>query len=203
MKLHFSKPEFDFFQYEGRVKANETTYQQRNDFYFFETLARKLTKQETMEYLLASFVDAQDPTKVWIGDIKRSGKNKFLGFKKLHESLTYTFEQDLNRVAHSMEEEGITFDNILRSLGQTPLLLTLYVKELIHLETLIIFDIVLGFTKEWDNNMIDPLWESISFKIKKYKPFLSLNKNKYSSIMKAKFLWVFYKQSLSPKRSDK
>jgi hypothetical protein len=41
MKLHFSNDKFDFFQYEGKVNAKEETYQQRNDFYFFETLARK------------------------------------------------------------------------------------------------------------------------------------------------------------------
>ena len=88
MKLHFSKPEFDYFVYEGKVRANETTYQQRNDFYFFETIARNYSREETMEFLLATFVASKDPTKVWIGDIKRNGKNNLLVFKKLHEGLS-------------------------------------------------------------------------------------------------------------------
>ena len=69
MKQHFTKPNFDFFQYDGRVNVKESTYQQRNDFYFFETLARKLTALEVKEYLLASL---RSTDKVWIGDIKRT-----------------------------------------------------------------------------------------------------------------------------------
>ena len=46
MKQHFSNPKFDFFQYDGKINAKESTYQQRSDFYFFETLARKLDAQE-------------------------------------------------------------------------------------------------------------------------------------------------------------
>jgi len=188
MKLHFSKPEFDFFQYEGKVNAKEETYQQRNDYYFFETLARKLTRQEALEYLLATFVEAEDPAKVWIGDIKRSGKDNWVVWTKLHQSLTYAFEQDLRSVADSLEEKKATFDDLFRSLGQTPLLLSLYVRRTIRLETLIIMDLVLDYMREWDINMTDPLWQSVSFKVKKYKPFLSLNKNKYTSILKQNFL---------------
>ena len=46
---------------------------------------------------------------------------------------------------------------------------------------------VLGFTKQWDKKMTDPLWESISLKIKKYKPFLSVNTSKYKELMKQRF----------------
>ena len=70
MKQHFTNPKFDFFKYDGKVKAREEKYQERTDFYFFETLARKLSDQEVREYMLASFISAGDPTKVWIGDIK-------------------------------------------------------------------------------------------------------------------------------------
>ena len=54
MKQHFSNPKFDFFQYNGQVKAKEETYQQRNDFWFFETIARRHTKEEIQELTLVS-----------------------------------------------------------------------------------------------------------------------------------------------------
>ena len=188
MKLHFSKPEFDYFVYEGKVRANETTYQQRNDFYFFETIARNYTRQETMEFLLATFVASKDPTKVWIGDIKRNGKANLLVFKKLHEGLSYFVEQDCKRLVEHMEEKGLTFNDLLSTLGSSPPLLSLYIRGDIKLETMIVMDICLGFMKKWDSDLYNPMWESVSFKVSKYKGFLSLNKTKYLKLLRSIFL---------------
>lgn len=188
MKQHFTNNNFDFFQYDGKVRAKETTYQQRPDFYFFETLARKLSDQEVKEYLLASFVAASDPTKVWIGDIKRSGKDRWLVWTKRNESLSYIVKQDLGSVLNHMETKGDPFNNLFETLGQHPSLLKLYVKGVVSLETLIVLDIVLGFTKDWDKKLKDPLWEMLSFKIKKYKPFLSINSQRYKQVLKDTFL---------------
>jgi hypothetical protein len=187
MKQHFTKPSFDFFQYDGKVRAKQETYQQRSDFYFFETLARKLTDIEIKEYLLSSFVSAPDPTKVWIGDIKRSGKDRWLAWTKQNESLSYLVKQDLSTVAHHMEAKAYTFDDLFTTLGSHPPLLKLYIKGDVSLETLIIMDMVLHFHKTWDKYLKDPLWESLSFKIKKYKPFLSIPTDKYRKMMKEIF----------------
>jgi len=40
---------------------------------------------------------------------------------------------------------------------------------------------------EWDSKLKDPLWESLSLKIKKYKPFLSIPVKDYRLLMKDKF----------------
>lgn len=187
-KQHFANPKFDFFQYDGKVKAKESTYHDRKDFYFFETLARKHTDQEIKEFLLASFVSADDPTKVWIGDIKRDGKTNWLVWTKLHESLAYAFKQDLNRVVEHMETTSRSFNDLFKAMGTHPPLLRLYIKRSITLETLTILDMVLGFMIQWDRELHDPLWTSLSMKIKKYKPFLSLNTSRYKSIIKETFL---------------
>ena len=188
MKLHFSKPEFDYFVYEGKVRANETTYQQRNDFYFFETIARNYSREETMEFLLATFVASKDPTKVWIGDIKRNGKANLLVFKKLHEGLSYFVEQDCKRLVECMEEKELTFNDLLSTLGSSPPLLSLYIRGDIKLETLIVMDICLGFMKKWDTDLYNPMWESVSFKVSKYKGFLSINKSKYLKLLQGIFV---------------
>ncbi len=187
MKLHFTNPHFDYFASGGKTNAKEKTYQQRNDFWFFETLARRHTKEEIQELLLASFILSEDTKKVWIGDIKQSGKNNWMVWKKLQQSLTYTVEQDLGSVAHHMDAKGYSFNNLLEELGTHPPLLRLVIRREVHLETLVVMDIVLGFTKSWDKNLRDPLWEQLSLKIKKYKPFLSIDRNKYQQILKEKF----------------
>ena len=44
--------------------------------------------------MLASFVSAEDPTKVWIGDIKRNGRDTWLAWQKQQSGLTYIITED-------------------------------------------------------------------------------------------------------------
>ena len=188
MKQHFSNQKFDFFQYDGKVRANETTYQQRNDFYFFETLARKLSAVEVKEYLLASFVNCSDPKKLWIGDIKRNGKEYWTKWQKQNTSLRYNVEQDLNNILLYKEKTGLSFNDLFSSKRGHPPVLRMYIKGDISLETLVILDMVLKFIPRWDRDMDDPLWNPLSLKIKKYKPFLSIPVKSFKELMQEKFL---------------
>ena len=188
MKLHFTKPNYDFFECNGKGRAKESTYQQRNDFYFFETLARKYTDQEIKEFMLACFVEASDPTKVWIGDIKSAGKDRWLVWTKRQQSLAYIVKQDLDSVVKHMEASSYSFNNLFETMGGHPPLLRLYIKRGISLETLIIMDMVIKFMSNWDKTLVDPLWEQLSFKIKNYRPFLSISTSKYKNLMKECFV---------------
>ena len=187
MKQHFSNPKYDFFMYEGKVNAKESTYQQRNDFYFFESLAKKLTPIEIKEYLLSNFVYADQPSKVWIGNIKRNGKEKWIQWQKQNQNLRYNFQQDLNTIVSLMGTKGCSFNDLFVCDGSHPQLLRLYIRKQISLETLIILDMVLKFMLRWDKRMDDPLWSSLSLKIKKYKPFMSIPVKDYKELMKTTF----------------
>ena len=188
MKLHFSSDKFDFFQYDGKVNAKEEIYHGRNDFYFFETVARKYNEVEIKEYMLASFVEAENPAKVWIGDIKSSGKDRWLVWAKRQQSLAYLVEQDLNSVAEHLASKKATFNSLFETMGGHPPLLKLYIRRVISLETLIVLDIVLGYVTIWNERLKDPLWDQLSFKIKKYKPFLSIPSQKFKLLMRDKFM---------------
>ena len=187
MKQHFTKPSFDFFQYDGRVNVKESTYQQRNDFYFFETLARKLTALEVKEYLLASFVLSSNPAKVWIGDIKRTGKDKWAEWQRTNQALRYNVEQDLGRIVNYIEQTESSFNDLFKTQGGHPPLLRMHLKGHIKLETLMILDMVLGFMLKWDKELDDPVWNPLSLKIRKYKPFVSIPVKEYRQLMKDKF----------------
>ena len=187
MKQHFSNPKYDFFMYDGKVNAKESTYQARNDFYFFESLAKKLTPIEVKEYLLSNFVYADDPSKVWIGNIKRTGKDKWIAWQKQNQNHRYNFQQDLNTIVSLMDSRKLSFNDIFSCEGGHPWLLRLYIKKEINLESLIILDMVLKFMLVWDKTMDDPLWSALSLKIKKYKPFMSIPVKDYKDLMKSTF----------------
>ena len=188
MKQHFINPKFDFFKYDGKINAKQSTYQARNDFYFFERLGATLTAVEVKEYLLSNFIYAEQPSKVWIGDIKRNGKSNWTKWQKANQSLTYNFKQELNTIAETLEARGYAFNDLFTCNGGHPPLLRLYIRKQINLETLIILDMVLKFMLPWDKQMDDPLWSALSLKIKKYKPFLSIPVSKYKELIKQEFV---------------
>ncbi|AEC53020.1 loader of gp41 DNA helicase [Synechococcus phage S-CRM01] len=188
MKQHFSNEKFDYFQYDGKVNAKETTYQDRSDFWFFETLARKHTPKETEEFMLATFANAEDPSKVWIGEIQRNGKANWLVWQKRQQSLQYTISQDLDRLVDYLATSGNSFNHLFKTVGGHPALLKFYIKRQICVETLIVLDMILGFMVSWDRDLKDALWKSVSFKIRKYRPFLSINKEPYKKLLQKKFL---------------
>lgn len=189
MKQHFSNEKFDYFQYDGKVNVKEATYQNRSDFWFFESIARKLSPKETHDYMLATFANADDPTKVWIGEIQKNGKSNLLTWQKRQQSLHYVVSEDLQKLVDHLETTGETFNDLFATNHQHPPLLKLYIKKKICVETMIILDLILGFMVRWDKDLKDPLWQAASFKIRKYRPFLSINRDKYKKLLKDKFLW--------------
>ena len=65
-----------------------------------------------------------------------------------------------------------------------PKLVKLYLANKVSLETLVILDKLLHFTKIYDKKLVDPIWEFTSMKIKKYSPFIYVDSKKYKSIIK-------------------
>lgn len=188
LKQHFTRPEFDFFKYEGRVNVKAATYEKRNDFYFFETLARKYDAIDIQEYLLASFICSDNPGKVWIGDIKRNGKENWMHWQKQMSALSYNFSKETSNILNALERSGSAFNDLFACDGGHPLLLRLYIRGEVSLETLMILDMILGFMLRWDRQLSDPLWNALSLKIKKYKPFVSIPVSKYRNELKEKFV---------------
>ena len=193
MKLHFTNPHFDYFASGGKTNAKEKTYQQRNDFWFFETLAKKYTAQEIQELLLASFVLSEETSKVWIGDIKSFGNNRYLVWKKQMETLSYTFSQDIDTMVQCVEQGEYTFATLFgatlsESEGRPPGALRLLCKGRILQISFLICDQAIDFIPHWDKYLIDPLWQRLSFKIKKTKPFLSIPVDKFSKVIYNKLI---------------
>ena len=67
--------------------------------------------------------------------------------------------------------------------GHPPILRN-YLGGKISLETLVISDSVFEYRKDFDQRLNDPVWETVSKKIKKYKPFLNIDVPKYKKILK-------------------
>jgi len=179
MKSHFTNPKYDFFKYGGKSRATMASFNKRKDKYWFEKTSRKYSDDEVLDFLLANFVHTDNPQNLWIGEIINSGERNYAEWRRRKQSLTYLFKEQLNELL--LENDLETVFNC--SKGHPPLLKK-YLGGEISLETLIILEKVFSFVKNFDKKLKDPVWETVSLKVKKYIPFLNINMFHYKKILR-------------------
>ena len=179
MKSHFTNPKFDFFKYGGKSRATITSFNKRKDKYWFEKTSRKYSDQEILDFLLSNFVIADNPQNLWIGEIINSGERNYADWMRRKQSLTYLFKEQSGKLLSENELETI-FDC---SKGH-PVILKKYLGGEISLETLTILEKGFSFVSKFDKKLTDPVWETVSLKIRKYIPFININVYNYKKILK-------------------
>ena len=178
LKNHFTKDHYDFHKYGGKTRATHQAFYKRKDRFWFEKFARAKTDKEVEEFFVSNFVSSTDPGTMWIGDMIKNGEARYVDWKKKVESLSYNFKQE----AESIFEDQKVDDVFDCSKGHPPILKS-YLGGDTSLETMVICDRILGYREEWDKKLNDPVWETVSLKIKKYKPFLNINVFRYKKIL--------------------
>ena len=180
MKSHFTNRKYDFFKYGGKSRATMTSFNKRKDKYWFEKTSRKYSDKEILDFLLANFVIADNPQNLWIGEIINSGERTYAEWMRRQQSLTYLFKEQ-SRELLSKEK----LNEVLRcSKNKHPIVLKKYLGGEISLETLTILEKIFSFVKDFDKKLDDPVWESVSLKIKKYIPFININVFQYKTILR-------------------
>ena len=179
LKQHFTKPDYDFWKYNGKLRANEKSFEQRQDRYFFKKLATKYSGAKLLEYFVANFVD--NPK----GYLRSFSDDTYTKWRIHQESFTYKFKEDVNLLLDdSCFTHQETFDRMFRvTSGQHPKIIKHYLSGDITLETLVVFESCLGFVNNFDKTLTDPIWKEIRMKVIKYQPFLRLNCQEYKSVI--------------------
>ena len=170
MKSHFTNPKYDFFKYGGKSRATITAFNKRKDKYWFEKTSRKYSDQEVIDFLLSNFVNATNPQNLWIGEIINSGETTYTQWKMRQQSLMYIFKEQSENLLSETDLE-----KLFNCSKGHPILLKKYLGGEVSLETLTILEKVFSFKKDFDSKLTDPVWETVSLKLKKYLPFLNIN----------------------------
>ena len=179
MKSHFTNPKYDFVKYGGKSRATMTSFNKRKDKYWFEKTSRKYSDKEIVDFLLSNFINATNPQNLWIGEIINSGDRTYAEWMKRQQSLTYLFKEQLNEL---LSENNL--DEVFNCSKGHPLLLKRYLGGEISLETLTILEKVFSFVENFDKKLDDPVWESVSLKLKKYLPFININLFEFKKILR-------------------
>ena len=179
MKSHFTNPKYDFIKYGGKSRATITSFNKRKDKYWFEKTSRKYSDQEVIDFLLSNFINATNPQNLWIGEIINSGERTYAEWKMRQQSLTYMFTE---------QSENLLSENDLETVFNCskghPIVLKKYLGGEISLETLSILEKVFSFKGKFDKKLTDPVWETVSMKLKKYLPFLNINVFQFKKILR-------------------
>lgn len=179
LKNHFSKLKYDYFKYAGKSRASIESFNKRKDRYWFEKLSRQKDEQSIKDFFVANFVEADDPSSLWIGNIIRAGDIYHKEWIKKQQSLKYLFAQQSEEMLSSSNLEEL-FD----CSRQHPPILKMFLSGKISIETLVIWDKIFLFRNKFDTQLLDPIWEMVSLKIYKYTPFLNIDVKEYKKKLK-------------------
>ena len=179
LKNHFTKPKYDYHKYRGKTRATVQAFYKRKDMFWFEKFARQKKDKEVEEFFLSNFIYSTDPGTMWIGEMIKEGEGRYQEWQKKVQSLSYVFKEEVNTLFDDKKIDEI-FDC---SNGHPPILKS-YLAGNTSLETLVICDRILEYRKDWDKKLDDPVWETVSRKIKKYTPFLNIDVPRYKKILK-------------------
>jgi len=177
LKKHFSTDGYDYFKYNGKVRASFNTFATRNDVYFFAVLAKK---PDYKNIILANML--VNPN-MWIRDLLGNEANEtYLEWKKKIDSLTYNFKSELRHLSDYYK------DNFIVKAGQHPHIMTLYNQKQISLETFTILAHVAKVFDYWDEKIVDKIFARDIIKMAtKYGPFLKYDKKVIKEIIRNHF----------------
>jgi len=180
LKNHFTNPKYDFFTYGAKTRASVTSFNKRKDKYWFEKTSRKYNDKEVVEFLVSNFTATDNPQNLWIGEIINSGERNYAEWMKRQQSLTYLFKEQSSELLSENELESLF--NCTK--GHPPILKK-FLSGNLSLETFVIYDKIFHFSKNFDKKLDDPVWETVSLKIKKYNPFLNIDVFQYKNILRS------------------
>ena len=179
MKSHFTNRKYDFFRYGGKSRATMTSFNKRKDKYWFEKTSRKYSDDQIVDFLLANFVTTDNPKNLWIGEIINSGERTYADWTRRQQSISYLFKEESSKL---LEENKL--EELFECGKGHPIILKRFLGGDISLETFVIFDIIFAFSDKFDEKLLDPVWATVSLKIRKYKPFLNINVFNFKKILR-------------------
>jgi hypothetical protein len=179
IRQHFTNKKYDYFKYNGNVRANFVKFEQNNTKFCFE----KLSKFSDIEnFLVSNFIE--HGTKVWIGDLVKDSKYKktYEEWQKRQQSASYMFEREIEKLDDDL-------DKLIKTSGDFPDLFNKLLDTTIKYDTIVIMNEHLGFLKSWEKKIEDTLiYPEYHHMIIKYKPFVKFDKTITRKIMQQRWL---------------
>jgi uncharacterized protein YeaO (DUF488 family) len=178
LKLHFTRPDYDYFRYNHKTRTSLTSFESRKDKLFFQKVAKH---KDPVKYMLSNLV--HNP-KLWIKDIAYSPEAEkiYQQWVKRNQAFSYMFSEEISKLKEDFNSNYIINNN------EHPYIIKLYLRGDISLETFIALVDSVNCLAYWNRKMeYDPVWQELAIKIVKYRPFLEYKRPKIKKILVDKF----------------
>ena len=169
MKAHFGKTNYNFIKYGGKSRVSRNSFFKRKDRYFFVKLSKKYkTENEIRNYFVANFMMEQRGYVANFNDENyEKWQNRQNNFHDIFTNEIQPMIQDFNSLFEIKKSEH-------------PKLMKEYLGKRISLETLIILDELVEYSKKWNEHLKDDLlWPDLKKLMNNYKWFLTFDKKQY------------------------
>jgi len=183
IKNHFTKSNYDYYKYCGKVKANVQSFYKRKDRFYFEKMSRQKSDEEIINFFVSNFASCEDPQSLWIGEIIKEGESNYKNWMRKTQSLSYIFKDEVSILTAKNFDEMFKVES-----NKHPKILKEFLQKKISLESMVILNNILEYKKQFDKKLQDPVWEFVSMRIEKYTPFLHIDSNKFKLILKESVL---------------
>jgi hypothetical protein len=182
LKLHFTTDKYDVVKQRGKVKASRQAFAKRTDLFSIRKISKTYSDEEVANFLVANFVSGDR----WGGMFDIDAGERYQLWKKKIESLSYNFSQDLDALIAEMKDKNLSLSEIFNvQSGQHPYIIKAFLRKTISIETLVILEKLNKYVEVFDKEITDTIvWPDISRLIKKYKPFLSIDTEKFNGIFR-------------------
>lgn len=187
LKNHFTSDKYDFFKYKGKNRAKLGPFLERRDRIWFDKITKHIAKKDLESFFIANILKDRTSAllmgKLEVNEAIESYKN----YVKRKQAFSYYFQQDISQLLKKTNDPKNIFQS---EKHEYPPILTEYLGDRISLDTLVVLDDFISFSNIFDKRYgkDDVVWETISLKIRKYRPFLSYDREKVKKIMEMKLL---------------
>lgn len=169
MKAHFGNTDYDFITYKGKSRVSRDSFYKRKDRFFFVKLSRKYKEyDEIRDYFISNFIKDRN------GYISSFNDENYENWKIRRYSFYGIFSEEIKPF---VKEFNPLFE-VKKS--EHPKLMKEFLGGRLSLETLIVLDELVKFTKKWNQKLKDDIvWSDLKKIMNDYKRFLTIDKNKY------------------------
>ena len=174
IKQHFKSDKYDFFRYNGEIRASLDTFRKRNDRYFFAKVGKNMKdQQEVINFFVANIIE--QGTDTWVGDMcGDEAESAYKNWQKRQMHLEKMFREEIEDLFQTASEgSGELLDYFRVKGNQHPEIVVWLLQGRMSVETFIILDRLTGFIRMIDKKIDDPyVWSKIVRKCRKYDPFV-------------------------------
>ena len=168
LKAHF-QGDYDYHKFSGKTKTKRESYYKRKDRFFFAKTAVKYEDTEVLNYFVSNFIHDRSG---YIANFTDKNYETWMNKRAMFYEI---FSQEMQPFVKNFEP---LFEC---ESGQHPTLLKEYMGKRISLETMIVLDDLVEFSKKWDKELVwdDFVWPDVKKLMNNYKGFLTINTDKY------------------------